>query len=98
MSELGISQMPVGPAGEDSGLLMIHEVDLLQSLVSGECTPEDSVLKAAKTLEGQVSIDDSLTRVQSVFDENNVAVVIAEGNVSGIISKIDMVEFLAARK
>jgi len=98
MSELGISQMPVGPVGEDSGLLMIHEVDLLQSLVSGECTPEDTVLKTAKTLEGQVSIDDSLTRVQSVFDENNVAVVIAEGNVSGIISKIDMVEFLAARK
>jgi cystathionine beta-synthase len=98
MSELGISQMPVGPAGEDSGLLMIHEVDLLQSLVSGECTPEDSVLKTAKTLEGQVSIDDPLTRVQSVFDDNNVAVVIAEGNVSGIISKIDMVEFLAARK
>jgi cystathionine beta-synthase len=98
MSELGISQMPVGPVGEGSGLLMIHEVDLLQSLVSGECTPEDSVLKAAKTLEGQVSIDDPLTRVQSVFDENNVAVVIAEGNVSGIISKIDMVEFLAARK
>ena len=98
MSELGISQMPLSPAGEQSGLLMIHEVDLLQSLVSGECTPEDSVLKTAKTLEGQVSIDDPLTRVQSVFDENNVAVVIAEGNVSGIISKIDMVEFLAARK
>ncbi len=98
MSELGISQMPVGPTEDESDLLMIHEVDLLQSLVSGHCTPEDSVMKSAKTLQGQVSIDDSLTTVQSVFDQNNVAVVVANGQVSGIISKIDMVEFLAARK
>ena len=98
MSELGISQMPVEPTEDESGLLMIHEVDLLQSLVSGHCTPGDSVMKSAKTLQGQVSIDDPLTTVQSVFDQNNVAVVVANGHVSGIISKIDMVEFLAARK
>jgi cystathionine beta-synthase len=77
---------------------MIHEVDLLQSLVSGQCTPEDAVVKAAKPLEGQVSLDDPLTRVQTVFDQNNVAVVISEGAVAGIISKIDVVEFLAARR
>ena len=98
MSELGFSQMPVELTGENKELLMIHEVDLLQSLVSGNCTPEDTVMKTAKPLEGQVSIDDPLTSVQSVFDQNNVAVVIADGGVAGIISKIDVVEFLAARK
>ncbi len=77
---------------------MIHEVDLLQSLVSGQCTPDDTVIKSAKTLEGKVSIDDPLTRVQTVFDENNVAVVVSDGKVAGIISKIDVVEFLAARR
>ena len=98
MSELGISQMPVVAGDDESDLLMIHEVDLLQSLVSGACTPEDIVIKSAKSLQGRVSLDDPLTAVQSVFDQHNVAVVIANGHVSGIISKIDVVEFLAARK
>ena len=96
MADKGISQMPVVANG--GRLKMIHEVDLLQSLVSGKCTPEDPVGKAAKDLEGQVGVDDPLTRVQEVFDQNNVAVVIERGAVTGVITKIDVVEFLAARR
>jgi cystathionine beta-synthase len=76
---------------------MIHEVDLLQSLVSGRCSPEDTVVKAAKPLLGKVSVDDSLAKVQEVFDDDNVAVVVENDQVIGIIGKIDVVEFLAAR-
>ena len=94
MADLGISQMPVRGNGE---LRIIHEIDLLQSLVSGDCTPDDIVGKAAKPLEGQVKLDDPLTRVQSVFDDQNVAMVVEGGDVTGVISKIDVVEFLAAR-
>ncbi|MDX1431854.1 MAG: pyridoxal-phosphate dependent enzyme [Gammaproteobacteria bacterium] len=96
MADKGISQMPVVANG--APLKMIHEVDLLQSLVSGRCTPDDPVGKAAKSLEGMVAIDDPLTRVQEVFDQNNVAVVVEEGAVTGVITKIDVVEFLAARR
>ncbi|MFQ5590425.1 MAG: pyridoxal-phosphate dependent enzyme [Phycisphaerae bacterium] len=96
MSELGISQMPVSAcAGEP--YLMIHEVDLLQTLVSGTCTADDPVLRAAKRLEGQVTLDDPLSKVQTVFDAHNVAVVLDDGNIVGIVGKIDVVEFLAAR-
>ena len=95
MANLGISQMPV--RGEGQSLRMIHEVDLLHSLVSGECTPEDTVDKAAKALEGQVGRDDPLSTVQSVFDRENVAVVVEGEEVLGVISKIDVVEYLAAR-
>ena len=76
---------------------MIHELDILQGLVSGKCTPDDKVSRVAKDLEGQVAPDDPLTRVQSVFDDQNVAVVVEKGNIIGIISKIDVVQFLAAR-
>jgi cystathionine beta-synthase len=96
MNELGISQMPIAEAN-GGPLLMIHEGDLLQCLVAGVCTPSDSVLRAAKPLEGQVAAEDSISKVQRVFDENNVAVVVEDGAVTGIISKIDVVEFLAAR-
>ncbi|MCH8005759.1 MAG: pyridoxal-phosphate dependent enzyme [Planctomycetes bacterium] len=96
MNNLGISQMPVvrhngGP------YLMIDEVDLLQSLVSGKCTANDNVLVAAKPLQGQVSLDDSLSKIQEIFDQNNIAVVMERDDITGIISKIDVVEYLAAR-
>ena len=97
MAELGISQMPVKSNGEGR-FMMIHELDLLQSLVSGKCTPDDTVDEAAKELEGEVSMDDPLTKVQSVFDADNVAIVVEKGNVIGVITKIDVVGFLAARR
>jgi cystathionine beta-synthase len=96
MSELGISQMPVRPDGSGK-LRMVHEVDLLQSLVTGDCKPDDTVIRAAKELRGQVQVDDPLAKIQSVFDEDNVAVVVEEGQVAGVIAKIDLVEYLTAR-
>jgi cystathionine beta-synthase len=95
MSEMGISQMPVKVSGAEQQRLMIHELDILQGLVSGTCTTKDTVTRVAKALEGQVTMDDPLTKVQSVFDNHNVAVVVDKGEVVSIISKIDVVEFLA---
>ncbi|MHC4216892.1 MAG: pyridoxal-phosphate dependent enzyme [Planctomycetota bacterium] len=97
MNELGISQMPVR-AGNGGPHLMIHETDLLRSMVTGECGPDDRVIRAAKPLQGQVALDDPLTRVQQVFEQDNIAVVVDQGDVVGIISKIDVVGFLASRK
>lgn len=96
MAELGISQMPVTTKLGESHLL-IHEMDILQGLISGECTPQDTVMPMAKRLEGEVGMDDVLSKVQSVFDEHNVAIVVDEGSIVGVISKIDVVGFLAAR-
>lgn len=94
MAQLGISQMPLShtAAGE---LLMIHEGDVLQCLINGECSADDPVLKAAKPLKGQVGLDEPLSRVQAVFDADRVAVAIEDGAVCGVISKIDMIEYLS---
>ncbi|MCY4003138.1 MAG: pyridoxal-phosphate dependent enzyme [Rhodospirillales bacterium] len=97
MAELGISQMPIHASDARGPLMIIHEVDLLQSMVRGECTPDGDVLRAAKPMHGMVGLDDSLAKVQDVFDEENVAMVVEGNDVVGVISKIDMVEFLAAR-
>ncbi len=96
MNDLGISQMPL--AGTNGGPpMMIHETDLLQTLVRGDCEPGDPVTKAAKPMQGIVTPEDSLAKVQRVFDQDNVAIVVERDKVVGIISKIDVVEFLAAR-
>ena len=96
MNELGISQMPM-KATNGGPLMMIHEADLLQSLVTGQCTPGDPVVRAAKPLRGQVTLDDTISKVQRVFEDDNIAVVIEGKKIVGIISKIDIVEFLTAR-
>lgn len=96
MSAMGISQMPVRPE-EGAPLKIIHEVDLLHSLVNQECSLEDTVASVAKELQGQVKIDDPISAVQAVFDDENVAMVVENGQVTGVITKIDVVEFLAAR-
>ena len=96
MNELGFSQMPVALTN-GGPRFMIHEIDLLQSMVSGKCKPDDVVSKAAKPMQGMVRASDSLSKVQKVFDEDNVAVVIENDGVVGIVCKIDVVEFLASR-
>ncbi|MEM7252992.1 MAG: pyridoxal-phosphate dependent enzyme [Pseudomonadota bacterium] len=94
MAKLGISQMPVRASGGD--FKMIHEVDLLHGLVTGRFNAKDKVERAATPLEGKVKPNDSLSRVQEIFDDNNVAIVIDNDSVSGLISKIDVIEYLAA--
>jgi cystathionine beta-synthase len=96
MGQLGFSQMPLRPNGSDP-LMMVHELDLLRALASGSCKGEDRVVDAAAPLNGIVSINDPLSKVQRIFDKDEVAVLVEGGNITGIISKIDVVEFLAHR-
>ena len=96
MAQLGISQMPV--AGPEKGrFLMIHEVDLLQSLLKGRCQPGDEVAACAAPLTGVVGPSDSMTRVNEILDHDEVAVVVDQNQILGIISKIDVIRYLAAR-
>lgn len=97
MNTLGISQMPVRN-GADRVARMVHESDLLQSLLEGNSKPQDPVSSVAADLHGIVAASDSVAKLEGIFEENNVAVVFDGNNVSGIISKIDLVRYLASRK
>lgn len=78
---------------------LIVSPDLLREYRRRDRSPgrHDKAIKAATPLNGIVSIDDSLTKVQRIFDNGEVAVLIENGNLTGIIAKIDVVEFLAAK-
>ena len=95
MSRLGISQMPVRPDENSDRHRMIHEVDLLQGLVAGQFSPNDPVTRAAKPLQGQVGLNDSISRVQAILNADNVAVVIDGDLITGVISKIDVIAYLS---
>jgi len=92
MAATGISQMPVDSGQGD--LRMIEELDILRAVASEEHDLNDSVRDIARPLEGRVRPDDNLSHLQEIFEQNNVAVVVHEGRVLGIINKIDLLEFI----
>jgi len=44
-----------------------------------------------------VGPNETLDQVQRIFENDNVAVVVDEGQVTGIINKIDMLEFITQK-
>lgn len=93
MSALGISQMPMR-LGSD--LKMVHEGDLLQALVSGQQKPNDPVSTVAKPLRWRVSLDDSIDALAPIFEEGSIAVVFDQHEIKALLSKIDLVQYLAS--
>jgi cystathionine beta-synthase len=95
MASTGISQMPVASGQGD--LRMIEELDILRAVASGEHTLEDASRDVARPLQGKVQRHEALSQVQQVFENNNVAVVVDGGVITGIINKIDLLEFITQK-
>ncbi len=96
MRKHGISQMPVRDAhGGTVG--MIHEYDLLNALVSKKQGFHDPIDPLIAPLQGVVSPEATLSRLREVFAQDNVAVVKEHEQVVGIVTKIDLIEYLAER-
>ena len=96
MRKHGISQMPVRDAhGSATG--MIHEYDLLNALVSKKQGFHDPIDSLIAPLQGVVSPEATLNRLREVFAQDNVAVVKEHEQVVGIVTKIDLIEYLAER-
>ncbi len=95
MASTGISQMPIASGQGD--LRMIEELDILRAVASGEHTLEDASRDVARPLQGKVEPNEALSHVQQVFENNNVAVVVDGGVITGIINKIDLLEFITQK-
>jgi cystathionine beta-synthase len=96
MKKHGISQMPV-VAKDGSAEGMIHEYDLLNALIAGSSKLSDAIDPIIAPLQGVVTPDTSIAKLREVFAEDNVAVVRDGQKVIAIVTKIDLIEFLAAR-
>ena len=92
-----ISQMPV--LGEDGELLgLVNEVDLLNHLVLGPTRgPDDTIAHLVRTDVATLGPDAPLEALMSVFVNRQVAVVMEDGRVGGILTKIDILDYLASR-
>jgi cystathionine beta-synthase len=96
MKEHDISQMPiVDDAGRAIG--MIHEYDLLNFLIEGKHRLSEVVDPLVQPLQGVVGPDTPVTRLRDIFNDDNVAVVKEGDRITGIVTKIDLIDFLGQR-
>jgi cystathionine beta-synthase len=97
LKEHDISQMPVvDPDGRVIG--MIHEYDLLQFLIEGKHRLTEVVEPLVQPLQGVVGPETPIGRLRNIFNDDHVAVVKEGDRVTGIVTKIDLIEFLGERR
>ncbi len=96
MKQHGISQMPV-LAADGAAVGMIHEYDLLNALITGAHKLQDPIDPIVAPLQGVVTPETSINKLREVFAQDNVAVVRDGQKVVAIVTKIDLIEFLAGR-
>jgi cystathionine beta-synthase len=96
MKDHDISQMPVV---DDQGraIGMIHEYDLLNFLIEGKHRLSEVVEPLVQPLQGVVGPDTPVSRLRDIFNDDNVAVVKEGEKITGIVTKIDLIEFLGQR-
>jgi cystathionine beta-synthase len=93
----GISQMPVLDGGKLSGILT--ESDVLHHLVSGRSNKDTIVAEVMERKVSTVGLGARSGELPRIFERGEVAIVVDDGrNVIGIITKMDLIEMLAARK
>jgi cystathionine beta-synthase len=96
MRENDISQMPVlDDAGRVMG--MIHEYDLLNFLIEGKHRLSEVVDPLVQPIQGVVGPETPIGRLREIFNDDNVAVVKEGDRVTGILTKIDLIEFLGEK-
>ncbi|HET7752686.1 MAG TPA: CBS domain-containing protein, partial [Anaeromyxobacteraceae bacterium] len=96
MKEHDISQMPVVDA-EGRTIGMIHEYDLLEFLIEGKHRLSEAVEPLVQPVQGVVTGDTPIGKLREIFNDDNVAVVKEGDRVTGIVTKIDLIEFLGQR-
>jgi cystathionine beta-synthase len=96
MKSLSISQLPVVDKGKMRGI--VAEVDVLRALVSGGKTLESPIAEVVEDDYATVTPNTKLELLQSVLADAKVAIVEDRDEVVGIVTKIDLIDFLAKNK
>jgi cystathionine beta-synthase len=91
-----ISQMPVVDA-DGRCIGMIHEYDLLNFLIEGKHRLTEVVEPLVQPLQGLVGPDTPVGKLRDIFNDDNVAVVKEGDRVTGILTKIDLIDFLGQK-
>ena len=96
IKEHGISQVPIVDGnGHPTG--MVHEVDVLRGLQSGQVTPVSAAKAISHPIGGLIYPKARIEELFRIFETDQVGVVVDNGKIVGIVSKIDVLEFMSRR-
>ena len=93
MKATEISQIPVVDRGKLRGI--VAEVDLLRALVTGGKTLETPIAEVVEDDYATVTPNTKVELLQAVLADAKVALVEDCGEIMGIVTKIDLIDFLA---
>jgi cystathionine beta-synthase len=94
LKENGISQVPIVDQG-NRPTAIVHELDVLHALQSGNVTLSSKVQEVAQPIGGLIYPKARIEELYRIFETDRVAVVVDSNQLMGIISKIDLIEYLA---
>ncbi len=95
MKANGVSQLPVVDGESIRGL--VSEVDVLRNLVSGEAHLDATIERILDSDYATVSPDTRVDLLKSVLADAKVALVTDGPRLLGIVSKIDVIDYLSRR-
>ncbi|MBS0197233.1 MAG: pyridoxal-phosphate dependent enzyme [Planctomycetes bacterium] len=96
MRSSGVSQLPVTDA-KGRPVRMVAELDVLRGLQSGAVTTAHPVSAVAQPIGGLIYPKARVEELFRIFETGQVAVVVDSDQVVGIISQIDVVDFMSKR-
>ncbi|MEO1008879.1 MAG: pyridoxal-phosphate dependent enzyme [Planctomycetota bacterium] len=94
MRTRGISQVPIVDAG-GKPLGMVHEIDILRGLQSGDVDTSTPVRAIETQIGGILPPTARVEELYGVFAADQAAIVVSEGRLVGVLSEIDLIEYLA---
>ncbi len=95
LKSLGISQLPVLDKGKLRGI--IGEVDLLRHLVTGQKKLDSAIGELVEGEYATVTPDTKIELLQGVLADAKVAIAMDGEEVVGIVTKIDLIDYLARK-
>ncbi len=96
MKQHGVSQIPIV---DDRGhpRAMVHEMDILRALQAGTVKTTDPAKTVSHPMGGLIYPKARIEELYRIFETNQVAVVVDAEKITGIISQIDVIEFMSRR-
>jgi cystathionine beta-synthase len=93
MKAKGFSQVPVMEGGKIVGI--VHESDVLTHLLAEGATPSDPIEKLIVTDFAIVEPTNGLGLISQFFNQKKVVLVMDRGALSGIVTKIDFIDYVS---
>ena len=96
LKKSGISQVPILD-GRGKPVAIVKEIDILRGLQSGKITENSAASAVAEEIGGLIYPKARVEELFRIFETDNVAIVVDSQRLLGVISKIDVIDFVAQR-